>query len=192
MEAKKWYERALKNGNTDIFSHLGRFYYINNDMDTALYYLRQGCYKKDRKSYTNLAYILRRGEIKTEQIDFPILELIKPLREEKDLYGSINLALCYAIGFQTEKDWRLADQIIAELCLLDENPEAALDWWRDKLAKKGDPEGHLVVGWLARHGLIKDPEGMTVVERMNLARQGGWDIPDWMNTIEVVKANETE
>lgn len=51
-------------------------------------------------------------------------------------------------------------------------------WWHD-LAKADDPEGHLVLGWLARHGLAPDPDGWPVARRLDAARSA-WAVPDWM------------
>jgi len=48
-------------------------------------------------------------------------------------------------------------------------------------SREGDPEGHLVTGWLGRHQLATDPDGFQIARRMDLARDGGWLVPEWMN-----------
>ena len=40
----------------------------------------------------------------------------------------------------------------------------ALEWWHAR-AMAGDPEGHLVVGWLGRHGLVAQESGSYGNER---------------------------
>jgi hypothetical protein len=86
-----------------------------------------------------------------------------------------------AVGFQYPQDWHAADQEIAALDASRSNLSGAVNWWYYVLLKHGDAEGDLVIGWLARHHLISDPDGLTVAERMARARAGGWSIPEWMD-----------
>jgi hypothetical protein len=55
-----------------------------------------------------------------------------------------------------------------------------LRWWAER-AREGDAEGHLLVAWMCRHRLVADPQGMSLGERLRLARAGGWDAPSWMD-----------
>jgi hypothetical protein len=95
----------------------------------------------------------------------------------------VNYALCLASGFEYKKDWQLADQVFASIKVKSKSPKVILDWWYKKLVRQDDPEGHLVVGWLARHQIVDDPDGLSVEERMQKARAGGWDVPVWMNSL---------
>jgi hypothetical protein len=75
-------------------------------------------------------------------------------------------------------NWDSADRTVASITGSEEL-EPALKWWQNR-ASNQDPEGHLVLGLLARHGLISDPDGWTVVQRLQAALAGGWEVPDWM------------
>ncbi|HXV43731.1 MAG TPA: tetratricopeptide repeat protein, partial [Anaerolineae bacterium] len=133
----------------------------------------------------NLAYMLRRSEVPLGTVlPNTAIELLLTLVEKDYSFGIVNYALCLASGFQCSEDWKAADQLMARI----RKVSGVFDWWYD-LVKKDDPEGDLVVGWLARHGLISDPDGLTVAERMRRARIGGWKVPEWMD--EVVKPSAT-
>jgi hypothetical protein len=88
-----------------------------------------------------------------------------------------------ASGFQMPKNWEKADREIADAKDSDEaRLMEVLQWWWDRLAQQfNDPEGHLVIGWLVRHGALEDPEAKTVAERLAVVRAGGWDVPGWMD-----------
>ena len=136
----------------------------------------------------NLAYMIRRGEVPVELGAPNPLALLAKGAEEGEAYSLVNQALCVASGIGTSVNWRQADRIIQKVPSLaemrsstpseGEEPDHPLQWW---LSLTRDPkyaaEGHLVVGWLAYHKKIEDPEGMEVAERFQLAREGGWDVP---------------
>jgi hypothetical protein len=91
-------------------------------------------------------------------------------------FAEINYALCLARGFQCPVDWRTADQLVRQVS----SPQDLVKKWWYPIAQSGDPEGHLVLGWLARHRLVVDPEGWHFTKRLETARSGGWDLPDWL------------
>ena len=123
----------------------------------------------------NLAYLLRRGEI--ADVSFPSLdELLSEHLKQKDSFAFVNQALRLARGVQCNSDWKAADALFGKL----EDSGNVLEWWSAR-SREGDPEGHLVTGWLGRHQLAIDPDGSQVQRRMDLARNGGWLVPDWMN-----------
>ncbi len=123
----------------------------------------------------NLAYLLRRGEIMDASC--PSLdELLSEHLGQKDSFAFVNQALRLARGIQCDTDWGAADALIAEL----RDSGTVLEWWFAR-SREGDPEGHLVTGWLGRHQLAIDPDGFKVARRMDLARSGGWLVPQWMN-----------
>jgi TPR repeat protein len=123
----------------------------------------------------NLAYLLRRGEIMGDS--YPSLDelLLEHLRQ-KDSFAFVNQALRLARGIQCDADWRAADALFGEL----QESATVLEWWFAR-SREGDAEGHLVTGWLGRHQLAMDPDGFELGHRMNLARSGGWLVPEWMN-----------
>ncbi len=123
----------------------------------------------------NLAYLLRRGEI--TEASFPSLdELLSEHLKQKDSFALVNQALRLARGIQCNTDWKAADALFGKL--LDSGN--VLEWWFAR-SREGDPEGHLVTGWLGRHQLATDPDGFQIERRMDLARDEGWLVPEWMN-----------
>ncbi len=131
----------------------------------------------------NLAYLLRRGEITNASC--PSLdELLSEHLSQKDSFAFVNQALRLARGIQCNTDWKAADAFIGKL----QDSGNVLEWWFAR-SREGDPEGHLVTGWLGRHQLAIDPEGFQIARRMDLARNGGWLVPEWMNAPATAKQN---
>jgi len=123
----------------------------------------------------NLAYLLRRGEI-TDASCPPLDELLSEHLKQNNSFAFVNQALRLAGGIQCNTDWKAADALFGKL----QDSRNILEWWFPR-SLEGDPEGHLVTGWLGRHQLATDPEGFAVARRMDLARDGGWRVPQWMN-----------
>jgi TPR repeat protein len=123
----------------------------------------------------NLAYLVRRGEIADASL--PSLdELLSEHLKQKDSFAFVNQALRLARGIQCNTDWKAADALFGKL----QDSGNVLEWWFAR-SREGDPEGHLVTGWLGRHQLATDPDGLQIARRMDLARDGGWLVPEWMN-----------
>lgn len=123
----------------------------------------------------NLAYLLRRGEIADASL--PSLdELLSEHLKQKDSFAFVNQALRLARGIQCKIDWKAADRLFAKL----QDSGGVLEWWCAR-GREGDPEGHLVTGWLGRHQLATDPDGFQIAQRLDLARNAGWQVPEWMN-----------
>jgi len=123
----------------------------------------------------NLAYLLRRGEI-TDASCPPLDELLAEHLKQEESFALVNQALRLARGIQCNTDWKAADALFGKL----QDSGNVLEWWFAR-SREGDPEGHLVTGWLGRHRLSIDPDGFQVAQRMDLARNGGWFVPEWMN-----------
>jgi len=123
----------------------------------------------------NLAYLLRRGEI-TDASCQSLDELLSEYLKQKDSFAFVNQALRLARGIQCNTDWKAADALFGKL----QDSGSVLEWWFAR-SREGDPEGHLVTGWLCRHRLAIDPDGFQVCQRMDWARNGGWMVPEWMN-----------
>lgn len=124
----------------------------------------------------NLAYMIRRNEVPKNIVVPKIDVLLRELVETKDPFGIINKALCYSKGYQCKQDWQEADNLIGTIAK--DTAIELLSWWHEVL--QDDPEGHLVVGWLVRHGLVDEPTNLSITERFEKAIKGGWDVPKWM------------
>jgi len=131
----------------------------------------------------NLAYLLRRGEIADASFP-PLDELLSEHLKQNDSFAFVNQALRLARGIQCNTDWKAADAVFGKL----QDSGNVLGWWFAR-SREGDPEGHLVTGWLGRHQLAIDPEGFQVARRMDLARSGGWQVPEWMNDPATARQN---
>jgi TPR repeat protein len=141
--------------------------------------LRQG----NRTAALNLTYLLRRFEIK--DASFPSLdELLSDHLEQNHPFALVNQALRLARGIQCNTDWKAADALFGKL----RDSGDVLEWWFAR-SREGDPEGHLVTGWLGRHQLATDPDGFQIAQRMELARNGGWPVPEWMNDSVTLRNN---
>ena len=182
-EAERWLRAAVEAECYEAGTNLGYLLYSQHRLPEAveifLAVFRSGI------AFTgiNLGYMLRRGEIPAGLECPPFAELLSAKLAEVDIWVTVNAALARAAGFQCVADWTAADQSFADISrtpLRDELPDV-IAWWKT-LAAEDDPEGHLVLAWLARHGLTPDPDGLTLPERMVRARRGPWtDAPSWLD-----------
>ena len=131
----------------------------------------------------NLAYLLRRGEI-TDASCPSLDELLSEHLKQQDPFAFVNQALRLARGIQCNTDWKSADALFGKL----QDSGNVHEWWFAR-SREGDPEGHLVTGWLGRHQLATDPDGLQIARRMGSARDGGWLVPEWMNHPATLKVN---
>ncbi len=137
----------------------------------------------NRTASLNLAYLVRRGEI-TDVSCTSLDELLSEHLKQKESFAFVNQALRLARGVQCSIDWKAADALFEKL----HDSSSVFEWWFSR-SQEGDPEGHLVTGWLERHHLAVDPDGFQTARRMDLARKGGWSVPEWMNYPAKVKQN---
>jgi hypothetical protein len=136
----------------------------------------------DHISAANLAYMARRGETGATQGIPPLDKLLEKGLSSKTSIAVINEALRRASGTECQVDWRRADDLISQLRMRrgTMDLQEALDWWLLMSTRFDDGEGHLVIGLLSRHGLVDDPHGLPVRERMVRARERFWNVPAWM------------
>lgn len=184
QEGEQLLKQASSLGDSFAPLALGMEYYKSQNLPEAaknflLSFQRGGLVD----SANNLVYMSRRSELPPDFEIPPVPTLLKTSLENKDGFGIVNYALCLASGFYYNQDWVAADHAIASLVNAENNRiSGVLDWWHKEIIPPNDPEGHLVVGWLARHRLVKDPEGISIAQRMEYARKNGWSVPEWMDT----------
>ena len=170
-----WLKKSLSSGSTRAGIIIGFHYYQENNFYLASEYFIKSYLLGELVGGINTAYMLRRNEITMEHSAFTIMELLERGIEASEPFALVNYAICLASGFQCEVNWKKADYIISNML----HAKEVVSWWYD-LTKNNDPEGHLVIGWLVRNMLIDDPDGFEISERMTLAKDGGWKIPEWM------------
>lgn len=85
--------------------------------------------------------------------------------------------MTFALCFETEKDWRLADTIMEDLPETD--TLSIQDWW-GKVAKNGDVEGFLVHYFLLRHRKINDSRFGTVESLSKKLASEISTFPNWL------------
>ncbi|NNJ11630.1 sel1 repeat family protein [Chloroflexales bacterium ZM16-3] len=192
-EGRMWLNRAAEKGEPLAMRSLGLLLLYGNGVkqdvaegrkllkEAALGFL-QSFHKGGHDEGNNLAFMARRAEV-PDGLELPhIKELLTPYINQRKAIGIMNYALCQASGYECAKDWVAADQVIASIS----SPVYdVVYWWHHKLAVRGDPEGHLVVAWLVRHGFIEDPDGYSISDRVERARAGGWDVPEWFDSTTV-------
>ena len=174
-----WLEKSLLLGSDKAGVALGYHYYENNSIELAVHYFLGSFMLGNSAAGNNLAYMLRHDEIPNE-INIPsISQLLKKGLEIRDPFALVNYALCIVKGFQFDVDWEKADKLISEIQYTD----GIVEWW-NTLASQNDSEGHLVIGWLVRHRLINDPDGLNISQRLSFVKDKCWDLPSWLFTIK--------
>jgi TPR repeat protein len=174
-EGEEWLERALESGMGIAGYYLGLLYCQKGDRLLASRSLDQAFRVAEDRRAGNLLFTLeRRREIPAgAHIDF----------EERwldavgdDSWGLMNLndGLAWASGFRRRQDWGRGDVLVS--LIEPKHTRTIMRFWGN-LAERNDPEGHLVLGWLLRHGLVTDPNGLSITERFDLAQGGGWEVP---------------
>ncbi len=191
-EGLRWLRRAGAT-NADQLLEFGLYLYQKSLAATtkaarglakeASILFQEARYQGNSIASLNLAYLVRRGEI-TDASSPSLDELLSEHLKQRDSFASVNQALRLARGIQCNTDWKAADILFEKL----RDSGNVLEWWFSR-SREGDPEGHLVTGWLGRHHLAVDPDGFQVAQRMDLARRGGWSVPDWMNHPTTIKQN---
>lgn len=134
---------------------------------------------KDSDNKNNLAYIIRRGEVKdsAKYSTKYVAELLKDGVHVKEPFSMINMALLWALNVKGEDSWKLADNIMSMIPR--DNVSSALDWWLD-VARNGDVEGYLVHYWMLKHGKIdKTPLG-SKAELLDRIASEIKDMPEFM------------
>lgn len=174
---KEYLVKIENSKNAEEMTVIGQRRYEIGDYKSAFEFFLRGFNLGSEDARNDLAYMIRRSEVPLDATPpYTAIELLRVLVEKNHSVGTVNYALCLATGFQCSEDWKAADQLITRI----KKGSGVFQWWYD-LVKKDDPEGDLVVGWLARHRLIDDPDGLTVAERLGRARAGGWRVPEWMD-----------
>lgn len=125
----------------------------------------------------NLAYLIRRGEAFGSEL--PSLDsLLKAGIEQKHSHAMMNQALRLAQGIGCTENWHAADDMVAGIGDI----STLASWW-STLELEHDAEGHLVLGWLARHKRTAEHAATSMSSRFDVARTAGWRVPDWMYSV---------
>lgn len=128
----------------------------------------------DILSSTVLAYLVRR-RLNPAPAFHTVEHLLSDGMHTGYSFAQVNQALAIAFGVGCSADWHLADRLFKNLPGI----SGVLDWW-SPLALDNDPEGHLVLGWLSRHGFLAEFQDPEWPARFDLARKGGLAVPNWM------------
>ncbi|OPJ65746.1 metallophosphoesterase [Clostridium chromiireducens] len=174
----EYINEVISNSNGDKLRNIAFEYYKRKEFETATFLFDKAFEKGSVVAGNDLTYMLRRKEVKGIIRVNDIGILLKEGLRLKQRVNIINYALCYACGCQKQEDWHKADEIMASI----DKINTVVSWWYE-LALNGDTEGDLIIGWLSRHRLIKDPNNLSVKQRMDIARRSGWRIPEWMDEI---------
>lgn len=178
-KSEKWLRQAFALRSPDKASVLGFELYGAGEKELAALAFRQSFKGGHLEVGNNLFYMLRRNEVRAEPSDGPPHKLVDALVERPYYFAVVNKSLALAAGFECDIDWKAADGWMQRLLLDEKERKDIIEWWH-ALAKRGEGEGHLVLGWLLRHAMIEDPESFTTTQRFDEAKRLGWIVPDWL------------
>lgn len=136
---------------------------------TKLYYINE----KERANIgVNLAYMKRRGE--TQKLLIPISDLLD--FSSLDATSMINLALCYICGFEVNKDWKMAVEIVRKIDKNKSHIENAIQWWSDS-ETCGEAESNLVLLLLKGADKLSGSTHIELKQRLDQAIADGYNLP---------------
>lgn len=137
----------------------------------------------------NVFYLFRKRLVQVNMLQYTMEELITPKLKEDHAFALVNQAM-YLI--QRENNWIDADKLMLKFRFSSKakiNLEEVKEWWYG-LSRAGDDEGDLVLAWLQRYSLIKDPDNLNIKER--LKRVISWEIPQFMFDYVEEKTSELQ
>lgn len=147
--------------------------YINGDFLSAeKIFLKLFLVYENYTSKINLAYMKRRGE--TKLVDKKITELLN--ENSTNGFELMNLALCYIVGFEVEKSFEKAEQLVLRI---KEDIDDVIEWWSNE-DLVGNSESNLVMLLIMIYnrynGKIIDQDEFN--KRVNKARSDGYDVSE--------------
>lgn len=173
--------------NSDVNHLISRFameLYEGGRTELSCYaYIRCIQSSKDSaiSSKNNLAYIIRRDEAPCSSL-FSISEIADLLEnglKNEDLFSAVNMALTFILRSGEEQDWRLADELFANLNENDIDIFNVSSWW-ENVEKSGDVEGSLVHFFLLRHEKIEHSD-LGSIKSIALRLANSIDgFPEWL------------
>jgi len=190
----KLLERADEKGNEDACHTLGYYYYKMENVEKAFEYYMKNYTRNEFISVNDMVYLIRRNE-HPKHISFDLERFITILKKSSSPLEQVNYALYLLnsdgktwkdVGEIENKTWQDVDRIFAQINELDDKIKAVKEWWYN-LAKKGDKEGHLVLGLLLRHNKITDPDGLEIKERLSKLEKIV-DLPHWIQKVIKIKS----
>lgn len=154
------------------------YFYENGDNLTAADNFIKAFELGSTLAGVNVFYLLRKRLIQRNMIPYTMEELISPKLKEDNGFALVNQAMYLIEG--DNKSWLDADKLISKF-ITSSNAKGELEnvkeWWYG-LAQVEDEEGHLVLAWLERYNLIKDPDNLSLKDRLDKITQR--DIPPFM------------
>ncbi len=176
VKGKNYIDKALKNADSGDLHNLGVVAYELEDYELATELLWNAYEKGNAEAGSSLAYMLRRHENRGYK-DLPsVFNLLERGLSNNYDTSIINLILTLVKDEKSEDEWKNADLIVRSL----DKCAIAVKWWYDIADKKDDAEGHLILGWLAKHNKVSDPDYLQYKERLNKVLEKGWYIPKWL------------
>lgn len=157
-------------------------YYERGDFETAASLFRALAKEGNASGKNNLAYMIRRNEVPAEK-EPVIIEAMELLREgvgNMDVFNMTNMALIFALNLGKESDWRIADDLMAEIPMSE--AQQIWNWW-EKLSRSGEVEGDLVLLWLLRHKKVAGSPAENIQDLWKRLQEKLDTIPQWLNEI---------
>ncbi|AFH65726.1 hypothetical protein B2K_34355 [Paenibacillus mucilaginosus K02] len=184
-KGNEFIDKALKNAKADELHELGVVAYQNKDNELATKLLFEAYNKGTDDSGSSLVYMYRRNELRCDMSKINGFSLLQKGLLNNSTTAVLNLVLMLVRDEKSEEVWRMADEIIRKSseCSL------SMDWWYD-ISEHDDDEGHLIIGWLAKHEKICDISNIRYQERFKKLLTRGWYIPDWMLEENSVQENK--
>ena len=147
--------------------------YNSGDFYAAGFYFERAIKEGDEgvTAKNNLAFMIRRDEYISETYSF--LDLLQPGIDINDTFANINMTLYYAKMGQ----WEIADSYIQSISQSAKDIEEAKNWW-NSLSLENEPEGFLVLVFLARYKLVENSfDTVTYLEKISNSYDA---VPSWI------------
>ncbi|WP_339147820.1 MULTISPECIES: SIR2 family protein [unclassified Sutcliffiella] len=164
----------------DACTMLGLILYGKKEIKKAFEMFELGYKSNNPQSTVNLGYMLRRKDV-LDYEGYDIEALFDIGIEDNIAIAYVNKALYLVANSWSYDKWVKADEFFKSLNKFDpDHLDGIIKWWH-KLALNGDTEGDLVLGWLARHNLQTDPDGLSIKERLDKACQdNNWYVQNFL------------
>jgi len=132
-------------------------------------------------SLINMAYMLRRGEAKSDK--YTVEELLAPLVNENNALAVVNYILKNIKHSDNHHTFDEAINLLRKIGTIGKDYNQAVNWWTDLSDQKSDPEGDLVLGLLMYVGKMDSgAKNEDMQNRLQTASEAGYAIADYVLT----------